>query len=331
MSKVRVYAPGVWDLIHIGHINFLKRAKKLGDVLIVGVQSDEEVEKQKGLKPAISLKDRIATLEALDCVDIAVPYSDSNYVEHAKSCWANVFVLSEENKYADRFKELRDYMGKGMAYLPYDKNISTTQIKNNIKNFWGDTWEKVASENGKDVEIVGHHDTDTTWKLAEYFISKLGIYPNEWVLDYGCGSGLILKELDCVAFGIDIAPSMLKRASNNLPHGLFMQSDHIPLVGHFDHVISWGVLHYLPSLEFVSKVIDEMKSLSSSILLMENPDVELRSGRLARRERLGKKLSPEPLYFSKDFFRSKGFKILKDDPKLTDNSEFSFSVIYDKV
>jgi len=194
-----------------------------------------------------------------------------------------------------------------------------------------DTWEKVAQSDKDDYDIVGHHSPDVTWSLAEYFISKLKIYPNEKVLDYGCGAGLILKEMDCEAYGIDISPAMVKRALKNNPSGLFMVSDHIPLVGHFDHIISWGVFHYLPSEVRVRQVVDEMFSLSKSILLSEIPDIEKREQRLEHRKKIGKILNPEPLYLPKEFFTDMGFKVLKDHPDFTDNSEFSFSVIYDKV
>ncbi len=332
LSKIRVYTAGVWDMLHIGHIEFLKRAKALGDILIVGVQSDEEVEKQKGIKPIICTKDRIATLEALSCVDLAIPYTDFNYISHFVNCNADIFVLSEENREALRFESLRRYMathGKRIFYLPYDKDVSTTQIKNNIKNFWADTWEKVAQSDKGDHEIVGHN-SEVTKKLARYFTDKLEIYFTDIVLDFGCGAGLILKELDCVGFGIDISPSMIGRAIKNY-NGIYLVNNHIPLQGSFDHIISFGVLHYLPTIEFVEKVIEEMKSLSKSIMLVEIPDIDKREQRLEHRKRIGKILFPEPLYLSKGFFTSRGFRILDDHPKLTDNSEFSFSVIYDKV
>jgi glycerol-3-phosphate cytidylyltransferase len=331
MPKI-AYAPGVWDMLHIGHINFLRRAKALADKLVVGVQADEFVEKQKGVRPIISTANRIATLEALDCVDLAVPYDDYNYLEQAKSVNADLFVLSTEHKEAKRFEELKKNIK--VFYLPYDKSISTTDIKNSViehSNPWADIWEKVAMGEESDHEIVGHHNSDTTWKLTEYIKSKLGIVTGDVVLDYGCGAGLMLKNLSMYGMGIDVSGAMLKRAVRNCPTHIFLKSDRIPIEGHFDHIVSWGVLHYLPSFDFVNMIVDKMTKLSYSIILMEIPNAELRQERLAHRKKMGKIIDPEPLYFDKKWFIHKGFKVLDDYPMLTDNAKYSFSVKYDKV
>jgi glycerol-3-phosphate cytidylyltransferase len=331
MLKTVAYTAGVWDMLHIGHINFLEKAKSMADVLIVGVQSDESVANQKGTKPVISLPNRIKTIEALRCVDIAVPYDDFDYLAHAKAVTADMFVLSEEHKGKKRFLELEHRMN--VVYLPYDQSISTTKIKDVIRNPWGQIWESVAKSEKNDVEIVGHHSPEVTTQLADYFFRKLQFKIGDSILDYGCGAGLILSHFDtdnqCI--GIDISPSMIKRAKNNCPWGLFHVSDHIPLEGHVDHIISWGVLHYIDDLDRVSSVIDKMISLSDSILLAEIPDIRKRDKRLKKRREMGKIIDPEPMYYDIQFFVDKGFKILHDHPNLTDNSEFSFGVMYDPI
>ena len=331
-STMIVYAPGVWDMIHIGHIDFLRRAKALGDKLVVGVQSDEFVEKQKGHRPIINTQNRIDTVEALGCVDLAVPYNDYNYLAHAEIVNAGIFALSEDNKNADRFKAVRKNMK--VVYLPYNKSISSTDIKNRVikqSNVWAGIWDKVASTKDDNYKIVGHHNPDVTWQLADYFIKKLSIVSNETILDFGCGAGLILKEIDAHGFGIDISPAMINRAVKHYPKGSFIVCDHIPFRGHFDHIISWGVFHYLPDLKSAEKIVKKMLSLSKSVLLSEIPDIDKRSERLENRKKLGKIINPEPLYYKKSFFTKLGFKVLKDHPDMTDNSKYSFSVIYDKV
>ena len=65
---VRVFTSGSFDLFHIGHLNLLERSAELGDELIVGVSTDELIEKYKGMKPIIPFEQRFRIIESLECV-----------------------------------------------------------------------------------------------------------------------------------------------------------------------------------------------------------------------------------------------------------------------
>ena len=69
MGKVVGYAPGAYDLFHIGHLNLLRRAKSECDYLIAGVVSDELCRESKGVQPVIPLQERIEIVGAIDVVD----------------------------------------------------------------------------------------------------------------------------------------------------------------------------------------------------------------------------------------------------------------------
>ena len=69
MGKVVGYAPGAYDLFHIGHLNLLRRARSECDFLIAGVVSDELCRDQKGVEPVIPLEERIEIVGAIDAVD----------------------------------------------------------------------------------------------------------------------------------------------------------------------------------------------------------------------------------------------------------------------
>ncbi len=69
-GKKVVFTNGVFDLLHLGHVTYLKEARKQGDLLVVGLNSDASVKRIKGpLKPLLPLEERAEMLLALDCVD----------------------------------------------------------------------------------------------------------------------------------------------------------------------------------------------------------------------------------------------------------------------
>ena len=70
------YTTGVFDLFHIGHLNIIRRAKEKCDYLIVGVSTDELVQKEKGKTPVIPYQERKEIIEALKYVDRVVPQTD---------------------------------------------------------------------------------------------------------------------------------------------------------------------------------------------------------------------------------------------------------------
>ena len=71
-KKTIVYTAGVWDLFHIGHLNIIKKSKRLGDYLIVAVSTDDLVRSYKGYYPAIPYKDRYDIVSACKYVDKVV-------------------------------------------------------------------------------------------------------------------------------------------------------------------------------------------------------------------------------------------------------------------
>ena len=72
------YTTGVYDMFHIGHLNILRRARELCDYLIVGVSTDELVQREKGKTPVIPYEERIAIVRAIEYVDEAVPQTSKD-------------------------------------------------------------------------------------------------------------------------------------------------------------------------------------------------------------------------------------------------------------
>lgn len=123
MKKVITY--GTFDLFHVGHLNLLKRAKELGDYLIVAVSSDAFNE-IKGKHCVIKDTDRMAIVEAIRYVDEVILEEDwDQKVDDIKKYDIDTFVIGED--WQGKFDYLSEYCD--VVYLPRTDGISTTQLK----------------------------------------------------------------------------------------------------------------------------------------------------------------------------------------------------------
>jgi glycerol-3-phosphate cytidylyltransferase len=126
MKTVITY--GTYDLFHIGHLRLLKRAKALGDYLIVAVSSDE-FNAVKGKKCEIKDTDRMEIVEAIRYVDKVIPETNwDQKIEDVKKYNVDVFVMGDDWK--GKFDFLKDYCE--VVYLPRTPEISTTKIKEDL-------------------------------------------------------------------------------------------------------------------------------------------------------------------------------------------------------
>jgi D-beta-D-heptose 7-phosphate kinase / D-beta-D-heptose 1-phosphate adenosyltransferase len=125
-----VFTNGCFDILHRGHITYLNRAKGLGDVLIVGVNSDAGVRRLKGSgRPVNPLDDRLHVLEALSCVDHVIAFDDDTpegVIEHVAP---DVFVKGGDYQREDLPEgDLVERLGGSVRILPYVEDRSTTRI-----------------------------------------------------------------------------------------------------------------------------------------------------------------------------------------------------------
>ena len=128
MSRIVTF--GTYDLLHIGHVNLLRRAKELGSHLVVGVSSDELNFRKKGLHPAYSTEDRIAIVHALRFVDeVFVEHSLEEKRTYLLEHRADVLVMGDD--WAGKFDEFSDICR--VVYLPRTEGISTTEVKSHLK------------------------------------------------------------------------------------------------------------------------------------------------------------------------------------------------------
>ena len=130
MKKVITY--GTFDLLHYGHINLLRRAKELGDFLIVALSTDEFNWNEKQKKSYFSYEQRRLLLEAIRYVDEIIP--EENWEQKRtdiKKYGIDILVMGDDWTGAFDFVKKE---GAEVVYLPRTPEISTTQIKEDLKN-----------------------------------------------------------------------------------------------------------------------------------------------------------------------------------------------------
>lgn len=128
MRKVITY--GTFDLLHYGHIQLLRRAKALGDYLIVALSTDEFNLNQKNKVCYFSYEQRKLLLESIRFVDLVIPEENwGQKISDVKEFKVDTFVMGDDWK--GKFDFLKDYCE--VVYLPRTPEISTTQIKKDLK------------------------------------------------------------------------------------------------------------------------------------------------------------------------------------------------------
>ncbi|PFB59982.1 glycerol-3-phosphate cytidylyltransferase [Bacillus anthracis] len=126
MKRVLTY--GTFDLLHYGHINLVRRAKDLGDYLIVGLSTDE-FNALKGKESYFKFEERKMLLESIRYVDLVISENTwEQKIEDIIKYEIDVFVMG--NDWEGKFDFLKEYCE--VIYLPRTEDISTTQIKSEL-------------------------------------------------------------------------------------------------------------------------------------------------------------------------------------------------------
>jgi len=128
----RVITYGTFDLLHYGHINLLRRAKELGDYLIVALSEDDFNKTQKRKETYFSYDERKQLLEAIRYVDLVIPEKTWNQkIRDIHLYQVDVFCMG--NDWAGKFDFLKDYCD--VVYFPRSPEISTSQIKSDLGGY----------------------------------------------------------------------------------------------------------------------------------------------------------------------------------------------------
>lgn len=128
MKRVLTY--GTYDLLHYGHIRLLKRAKELGDYLIVAISTDE-FNAIKGKKAYHDYETRKEMLEAVRYVDLVIPEKTwEQKIDDVKEYHVDVVVMGSDWAGNEKFEQLRDYCE--VIYLDRTEGVSTSKIKKEL-------------------------------------------------------------------------------------------------------------------------------------------------------------------------------------------------------
>jgi rfaE bifunctional protein nucleotidyltransferase chain/domain len=132
-----VLSNGIFDILHIGHVKYLKEAKSLGDVLIVGVNSDRSASYLKGAsRPIVNQDERASIVSSLFCVDYAIIFDEDTPIKLIQELKPDIYVKGGDYKAEDlpESETVKSYGGK-IHILSYTYGKSTTKIIKQIKSY----------------------------------------------------------------------------------------------------------------------------------------------------------------------------------------------------
>jgi glycerol-3-phosphate cytidylyltransferase len=131
-SELVGYAPGAYDLFHVGHLNLLRRCRLACDYLIAGVVSDEVALQQKGRLPVVPEDERLEIVASLDVVDEVVLETTTDKLATWEQVRFDVVFKGDDWEGSAKWTELgHEFARRGVrvVYLPYTKHVSTSLLR----------------------------------------------------------------------------------------------------------------------------------------------------------------------------------------------------------
>ena len=138
-GAVVVFTNGVFDLLHPGHVRYLQQARALGDMLIVGLNSDASVRRNKGPERPINPEsERAEVVAALECVDAVVIFDEDTPAEIVRACQPDILVKGADWP-ADQIvgRDTVEARGGRVVRMPVEAGYSTTTLVDRIKQAGG--------------------------------------------------------------------------------------------------------------------------------------------------------------------------------------------------
>ena len=136
MGLTIVFTNGCFDILHPGHVDYLQKAKAMGDLLIVGINDDASISRLKGAdRPIHELDDRATMLAALQCIDYVVPFSEDTPLSLIIDIKPDILVKGDDYT-VEQIAGAKEVIKNGgkVELVPLLKGYSSTDIINKIKN-----------------------------------------------------------------------------------------------------------------------------------------------------------------------------------------------------
>jgi choline-phosphate cytidylyltransferase/glycerol-3-phosphate cytidylyltransferase len=149
-NKTVVYTSGTFDMLHYNHLKMIEYARALGDILIVGVNTDELVMSYKS-EPIIPFEERIALMKALKYPDIVIPQNSLDHRDKVQKLNFDIFVVGDD--WAGKFDYLKK-LGVSVVYFPYGKGISSSSLKQKIYENYEKMQKRADSHFPQDIAIM---------------------------------------------------------------------------------------------------------------------------------------------------------------------------------
>jgi choline-phosphate cytidylyltransferase/glycerol-3-phosphate cytidylyltransferase len=146
-NKTVVYTSGTFDMLHYNHLKMIEYARSLGDILIIGVNTDELVLSYKS-QPIIPFEERILLVKALKYPDIVIPQHSLDHRDKVKKLNFDVFVVGDD--WAGKFDYLKE-QGVSVVYFPYGHGISSSSLKQKIYDEYENIKKKADSHFPQDI------------------------------------------------------------------------------------------------------------------------------------------------------------------------------------
>ncbi|MCK5849503.1 MAG: D-glycero-beta-D-manno-heptose 1-phosphate adenylyltransferase [Kiritimatiellae bacterium] len=132
-GKILVFTNGCFDILHPGHVDYLSFARNQGDALLVGINSDDSVRRNKGdLRPIVEESDRAHVLAALECVDYVVLFDEDEPIDLISTILPDVLVKGEDWAHYVSGREIVEKNGGKVVLAKMVPDRSTTNIINKI-------------------------------------------------------------------------------------------------------------------------------------------------------------------------------------------------------
>ena len=150
-GKTVVYTSGTFDMLHANHLKMIEYARALGDILIVGVNTDELVASYKS-EPIIPFEERIALMKAIKGPDIVIPQKTLDHSEKVEKLHFDIFVVGDD--WTGKYDYLKE-QGVTVVYFPYGEGVSSSELKNRIYDNYKKLQDKANSHFPIDIETKG--------------------------------------------------------------------------------------------------------------------------------------------------------------------------------